>query len=376
MIRILPYLAAAVLTAASAMAQDVEQAARAAASQLEAAQIQLSKADAARDRVAALTATVQAYESGLAAMRDGLRAVATREAQLKRDLEAREEDIAQLVGVLQSMSKGDVPQQMLHPQGPMGAARAGMLVSDLTPELARRAEELRAELEEITTLRTLQENALLTLQEGLSGVQTARTELSQAVADRTDLPKRFSEDPVRLAILIAASETLEGFASGLSEITRDDTGVPAPVLDVPKGELALPVQGTVLRRANQADAAGVVRPGVLIATRPQALVTTPVPATIRYRGPLLNYGLVIILEPQPDLLIVLAGLGQVFGDVGQVLPSGAPVGLMGGDTQVADTSALQSVERAGNQRPETLYIEVREGDATVDPFTWFSIDKG
>ena len=119
-----------------------------------------------------------------------------------------------------------------------------------------------------------------------------------------------------------------------------------------------------------------MRPGVLIATRPQALVTTPVPATIRYRGPLLNYGLVIILEPQPDLLIVLAGLGQVFGDVGQVLPSGAPVGLMGGDTQVADTSALQSVERAGNQRPETLYIEVREGDATVDPFTWFSIDKG
>lgn len=376
MIRILPYLFAAVMGATPLVAQGVEQAALDAASQLEQAQIQLSEAETAKDRVAALTSTVQAYEAGLAAMRNGLRDAAIREAQLERDLESRDEEIAQLLGVLQSMSQGNVPQQMLHPEGPMGAARAGMLVSDLTPELARQAATLRSELDEIKTLRSLQESALKTLQDGLSGVQAARTQLSQAVADRTDLPKRFSEDPLRSTILIAASETLQGFASGLSEIIQNETGVPAPILDVPKGELALPVQGAVLRKAGQADAAGVVRPGVLIATRPQALVTTPVPATIRYAGPLLNYGLVSILEPEPDLLIVLAGLGQVFGEVGQVLPASAPVGLMGGQTQVLDTSALQNAERTGNQRSETLYIEVREGDATVDPFTWFAIDKG
>ena len=376
MIRILPYLFAAVMGATPVLAQGVEQAALDAAGQLEQAQIQLSEAETAKDRVTALTSTVQAYEAGLAAMRNGLRDAAIREAQLERDLEARDEEIAQLLGVLQSMSQGNVPQQMLHPEGPLGAARAGMLVSDLTPELARQAETLRSELDEIKTLRELQESALKTLQGGLSGVQAARTQLSQAVADRTDLPKRFSEDPLRSTILIAASETLQGFASGLSEIIQDETGVPAPILDVPKGELALPVQGAVLRKAGQADAAGVVRPGVLIATRPQALVTTPVPATIRYVGPLLNYGLVSILEPEPDLLIVLAGLGQVFGEVGQVLPASAPVGLMGGQTQVLDTSTLQIAERTGNQRSETLYIEVREGDATVDPFTWFAIDKG
>ena len=376
MIRILPYLFAAVMGATPVVAQGVEQAALDAAGQLEQAQIQLSEAETAKDRVTALTSTVQAYEAGLAAMRNGLRDAAIREAQLERDLEARDEEIAQLLGVLQSMSQGNVPQQMLHPEGPLGAARAGMLVSDLTPELARQAETLRSELDEIKTLRELQESALKTLQGGLSGVQAARTQLSQAVADRTDLPKRFSEDPLRSTILIAASETLQGFASGLSEIIQDETGVPAPILDVPKGELALPVQGAVLRKAGQADAAGVVRPGVLIATRPQALVTTPVPATIRYVGPLLNYGLVSILEPEPDLLIVLAGLGQVFGEVGQVLPASAPVGLMGGQTQVLDTSTLQIAERTGNQRSETLYIEVREGDATVDPFTWFAIDKG
>jgi septal ring factor EnvC (AmiA/AmiB activator) len=56
--------------------------------------------------------------------------------------------------------------------------------------------------------------------------------------------------------------------------------------------------GTILRQFNEADAAGVARPGVVLATHPNALVTTPWPASVRYAGPLLDYGNVIILEPE------------------------------------------------------------------------------
>jgi septal ring factor EnvC (AmiA/AmiB activator) len=62
--------------------------------------------------------------------------------------------------------------------------------------------------------------------------------------------------------------------------------------------LPLPVLGTVLRRFDEADAAGVARPGPGAATRPNALATTPWPASVRYAGPLLDYGNVIILEPE------------------------------------------------------------------------------
>ncbi|MEZ5674303.1 MAG: hypothetical protein R3D81_03330 [Thalassovita sp.] len=41
-------------------------------------------------------------------------------------------------------------------------------------------------------------------------MQKARADLSQALADRTNLPKRFTEDPVKTAILISSTETLEG----------------------------------------------------------------------------------------------------------------------------------------------------------------------
>ena len=78
------------------------------------------------------------------------------------------------------------------------------------------------------TLRTLQQSAADTLRRGLEGVQTARAELSQALADRKDLPRRFTEDPVKTAILISSTETLEGFASGLYDITNDEASGSLP----------------------------------------------------------------------------------------------------------------------------------------------------
>ncbi len=334
----------------------------------------MDEAESARDRVAALTDAVRAYEDGLTAMRAGLRAAAIRETELTRKLQSQEGEVSQLLGALMSNSGRPGPQIMLHPEGPLGTARAGMLVASVTPGLNARAAELRADLEEVTALRQLQENAAETLQKGLSGVQAARTELSQAIADRTDLPKRFTEDPVRTAILISGTETLDGFASGLADLAGGaevQTAPPQASIADLKGELPLPVNGVVLRAPGEPDAAGVARPGLVLATRPQALVTTPVAATIRYNGPLLDYGLVTILEPQPDLLFVLAGLDRVFGEMGQVLPEGSPVGLMGSGGAGSPTS-----ETSGAGRTETLYVEVREGDAPVDPRTWFATDKG
>ncbi|SIS85498.1 Septal ring factor EnvC, activator of murein hydrolases AmiA and AmiB [Roseivivax lentus] len=366
------------LLAAPLAAQDAGAAARQAAAALDQAGRDLAAAERASDRVAALTATVRAYEDGLTALRDGLRDAAIREAALRRDLSAREREVASLLAALQTLGRADVAQQLLHPEGPLGAARSGMLVSAVTPGLAAEAQALARDLQEVATLRQLQENAAETLRDGLSGAQEARAALSQAVADRTDLPRRFTEDPVQTAVLIAATETLEGFASGLTQITGPDMA-PESGARLAKGDLALPVSGRILRRAGEADAAGVARPGIVLATRPEALVTTPAAATIRYVGPLLDYGLVAILEPQADILFVFAGLETLFGAAGQVLPEGAPIGLMGGGDGTAgtnNTSVLQAGEGTGNTRPETLYIEVREGDTPVDPLAWFATDKG
>ena len=166
---------------------------------------------------------------------------------------------------------------------------------------------------------------------------------------------------------------LEGFASGLVDIDEDNRlQIELPDFETAKGTLPLPVNGTLLRRFNEADAAGLRRPGLLLATRPLSIVTTPWPATIRYRGPLLDYGNVMILEPSHGYLLVLTGLNHVYGEVGEVLPAGAPVGLMGGAAPNNSDFLSLSGDGSGSARTETLYIEVRHGKKPVDPEQWFA----
>lgn len=358
-----------------AAAQDPATAARAASEQLGLAAEALAEAEGAQNRVKALTGVISAYESGLEAMRDGLRRASLREQALAAELQAREDEIAQLLGVLSTMGNAPVPVLLMHPAGPVGTARAGMILSDVAPALDARALELRDKVQELSVLRVLQQSAANKLQEGLEGVQEARTALSTAMAERTDLPRRFTEDPVRTALLIASTETLNGFASGLSEIAVDEATGSLPDITARKGNLPMPAEGVVLRRAGEADAAGITRPGILLATRPRALVTSPSAATVRYRGPLLDYGNVIILEPQAGILLVFAGLDVVYGQAGQVLPGGSPVGLMGGAGTEGDLLLAADTQDTGARRTQTLYIEIRQDNSPVDPLTWFKTDK-
>lgn len=347
--------------------------AKRAAQQLNAASLALRSADQGNDRVAALTQTIKAYEAGLVAMREGIRRAAISEQVMQLEFESKREELSRLLGVLQSMEASSSPLLLLHPSGPIGTARSGMILSEVTPAIQAQAETLRGQLEEVALLRGLQESSALILTEGLQGAQKARTQLSQAISDRVDLPKRFTEDPVKTAILLDSSETLEGFASGLSNIAEDtELQIDLPDFEAAKGTLPLPVNGTLLRGFKEADASGIRRPGVLLATRPQSIVTTPWPATVRYLGPLLEYGNVMILEPSSGYLLVLAGLDSVYGKIGEVLPAGAPVGLMGGDAPENGDFLSLSGQQSGFDRSQTLYIELRHGKNTVDPEQWFA----
>ena len=365
------------LMATSALAQnDAAQEARDAARDLEEAAIALQQAKTDRNQIKALTLVVQSYEDGLGALREGLRRAVIRQQRLEAQLDQQEAEIARLIGVLQTLGDNNSPTLFLHPQGATGTARAGMMLADVMPALNAEAAGVRDALQEVRILRELQLSAADTLQDGLDGAQAARTALSKAISDRTDPPKRFSEDPVQTALLIAATETLEGFASGLIEMAPEPEGLaPLPDITHRKGKLELPVDAEILLFPGETDASGVTRPGVTLATQANVLLSSPVAATIRYVGPLLDLGTVMVLEPQPGLLFVFAGLSTAFGEVGEVIPTGAPLGLMGGNDPKIDAILSQSGEVSGQDLTETLYIEVRNGKDPVDPGTWFRINK-
>lgn len=370
---ILACLLLVALTARAETAPPADAAAKAAAD-LRTAIEALKTAETGKDRIAALTATIRSYEAGLAALRDSLRAAAVREAAITAQFDAQREEIAQLLGVMTSMQRSPAPLLLLHPSGPLGTARSEMILSAVTPALQTKAEALKARLTEIRNIRALQQETVDMLQKGLTAVQEARTALAQAMQDRTALPKRYQDDPEDLRTLADSADTLDAFATGLARM-ESDIGPPVEDFAGARGQLPLPVLGKLLRRAGEADAAGIARPGLLVATRPAALVTTPWPATIRYRGPLLDYGNVMILEPASGYLLVLAGMDTVFGETGDVLSAGSPVGLMGGKDAVDTALGGGGQQGSGADRQETLYIELRQNGATIDPGPWFAETK-
>jgi septal ring factor EnvC (AmiA/AmiB activator) len=350
-------------------AQTLEESARAAAAQLIAAGDMLAEAERSSDRIAALTRTVRAYENGLAALRGGLRQVNTRERVLAAQLEDRRAEIARLLGALARIGHTPAPLLTLHPSGPVGTAQAGQMVAAVTPALQAQADVLRADMASLVLLRELQTSASASLEEGLAGVQTARTELATAMSNRTERPQRFVQDTGAMATLLQNADTLAGFADGLGDLAEANL---TPGDDLIIGALPQPVSGQLLRGFQEADAAGIRRPGWLIVTAPGALVTSPSDATIRYAGPLLNQGQVIILEPAPDALIILAGMSEVYGTEGAILAQGDPVGVMGGTLPRAQDFLLEVGQGGGADRSETLYIEVRDSNTPVDPARWFT----
>lgn len=365
------------LAAVSVTAQgDPAMTAREASRMLEDAATALRDADGARDRVEALTVTVRAYEHGLDALRAGIRDAALRERTILLVFDAERERLARLMGVLQRIEEAPAPATLLHPEGPLGTARLGMIVADVTPAVAREARALREQLEELSVLRALQDGAVGQLEAALVGVQDARSALSQAIADRVELPERFAQDPDAMARILESVDSLGSFAEMLAE-------TPAPAQDTirdfasARGTLPPPALGTLVRGFNESDAAGISRPGALVAVPASALLTAPWPASIRYAGPLLDYGNVIILEPQADYLLILAGAGDLFVTAGELVPSGAPLGLMpdGEGTPDGGTDGELIVSDAlggGAELTETLYMELRQGGSPVNPMQWFA----
>jgi len=353
--------------------QDTIFAARRAAEELRAATRALADAREAGDRVSALSQTIKAYEDGLQAIRESLRKATIRQKSLRLQFQARRDQLSRLLGVLQTLERASAPLLLIHPSGPLATARSGQMLSEITPALLKQAQDLRAQLEELKALKGMQTSAKSDLEAGLKGLQDARIALTAAIGNRTNLPVRFISNAPQLKALVQNSATLSSFANGLTDLPFDGAPANAPDFVAAKGKIPLPVFGTVLHRYNEADAAGLRRPGLILSAPPISLVTAPWPATIRYRGPLLDYGNVIILEPQAGYLIVLAGLGQVYGNVGQVLSAGDPVGLMRGTDPAAGDFLVEASQGGGNIRQETLYIEIRHGRKTLDPGAWFAL---
>jgi septal ring factor EnvC (AmiA/AmiB activator) len=223
-----------------------------------------------------------------------------------------------------------------------------------------------AELDAARRVRADGEDALAGGRARLAGAQAA---LSAALAAAT--PEAEPANSPALILLARDSETLTQLAAALAGAVGS---VPPPAARAP-GPLLWPVAGTLVGRFREPDGAGLRRPGLLVAARPLALVRAPADAVVRYAGPFLEYGYVAVLEPDPETMIVLAGMAQLRARTGAELRRGELVGLLGGRPPEVEESVMTGTD-AGAGPVETLYIEVRNGRGPIDPEPLFAGENG
>jgi septal ring factor EnvC (AmiA/AmiB activator) len=313
-------------------------------------------AQRADDRVAALGTAIAGYEDALQALRAGVAAAAADERARALALAVRRDEIQHLLAAL---AAGTPEPQALHPGGPLAAARAAALTARLTPALHAEADRLRAELDGLEAARRVHARARGELAAGLAAAAAARRALGAALGSEP------VEPGPALTMMARDSETLGALAAALAGTEG------APRAPQTAGPMRWPVTGTVLRRFQQPDAAGVRRPGLVVNAPALASVTAPADAVVRYAGPFLEYGYVVVLEPGSDTMVVLAGLARLRVRTGAAVRAGELLGLLGGRSLDVDEYVMQA-DDTGAGASETLYIEVRHGRGPVDPEPLFA----
>lgn len=332
----------------------------------------LMEAEANGDRVRALSAAIPAYDEALSTLRQVAIGAGLGERQIAANLADRRGEVMRLAAALQTLSRTPPPVQALHPGGPVAAARAAALMAHVTPALAREADDLRTELAHLDQARQLRRAALDDLSTGLERLTRARHDLSAGIAANAH-----GYDTVETAALQAS---LVRDSDSLSALAKTLARVPAGAADGDPGAedpMLWPIAGgRQVLGFRERDSGGERRPGLLIAAPPLSLVSAPAGAMVRYAGPFLEYGYVVVLETDGGTVVVLAGLAQLNVRAGEPVARGDLLGLLGGRDLDAEEYVMLPAAEAGAGDAETLYIEIRHGRGPVDPAPWFDGGNG
>jgi septal ring factor EnvC (AmiA/AmiB activator) len=330
-------------------------------------------------------------------MEERMSALAAAEAEVHGRLDGADASISNMLAALERISLNPPPALIVDPQDALGSARGAILISAILPQLKAKADQVVADLKKLEGIKAeavkeqdqlradyavLEEEQLriaTLIQAKKQSIDAASQQLSaeeQQAADlggKVDAMKQLvaSLNAKAAAVSAAASAAHLNLPATTPEAVRAalaNTSRTAPALPFPsaKGYLTLPAAGTDVADFGANDGYGGISKGLSLQTPPKAQVVAPADGWVVYKGPFLNYGQIVILNPGQDYTILLAGLETVSVNLGQFVLEGQPVGAMG-----SRTIGRNLATSAGVSAP-TLYIELRKNDEPVDPHGWWA----
>jgi septal ring factor EnvC (AmiA/AmiB activator) len=366
-------------------------------------------------------ARIRAVETQVADAQDRLAPLDAREQSLRQSLDDRRSVMAEVLAALQRIGRHPPPALMVSPQDALRSLRSAMMLGAVLPEMREAADQLIADLAELTRVRgqiaderdgltrdlaALNEEhqrlALLTAQR-----QKQQADNEQALEQERQRAVQLGQQADSLKELIARLEL--GPAGSKGRVGDDKTGpgrpdfaalsdpgrlAPAIAFASAKGRLPLPVNGVRIKEFGAPDGIGGTEKGLTVAARPAAQITSPCDGWVVYAGPFRNYGQLLILNAGSGYHVLLAGMDRISVDLGQFVVTGEPVAVMGADGGQGSAalaspgpagsapvgSRQASSGQAGSGRPvpgqAVLYVEFRKDGTPVDPSPWWATTEG
>ncbi len=212
------------------------------------------------------------------------------------------------------------------------------------------ATEKIKEIEKIRQERAIEKEKLdRTAQKYASEKKELDKLLRQRSAQNEKLKTKQQELKKKLRDLSARAKSISELSAGVgsSKMSGDSR--------FSRRKLNQPVRGRVTVRYGEKTALGLKSDGWRIRTRGAALVMAPADGTVKFADSFKGFGRVVIMSHKNGYNTVLTNLGTIDVMVDQEVLAGEPIGRMDPD------------------KPE-MYLEVRRGDAAVDPARLFKED--
>ena len=311
---------------------------------------------AAAEEVLRLEAKTTAIETRMA----GLRAEEAARAALAQ---RQSGEVAAVLASLARLSRQPPETLIAAPGAAIDIVRSSMLLASILPHLEARAEALSAELRAVRALREEIGHQQTVLAAALGRLAQQRAALAQLLERNAEQRQRTGEERAREG---QRMEQLAAEAVDLRELIAGIEGDRGAIAELPpfpsrsfndaRGQLPLPVEGTVTVGFGAVDDFGAPSRGLTIETRENARVVAPFDGRIVFAGPFRSYGLLLIITHSEGYHTLVAGLSRIDGRVGQWLLAGEPIGVAGG----------------GEAGKSVIYVELRREGNPINPSPWLA----
>lgn len=317
---------------------------------------------------------------------------------LEKDLQKTQETFTKediylidLLAALQNLAMKPTESLLVQPLSPVEIIRSAMILRETVPYLEENAANLRAKLQNISLKKDKIEKQIAEISKQKALLQSEHARMTQLARkksrlrnsveikseqtkknmdklasqaqDLRDLLSKLEKQRLEKERKEAERRRKEEVLRKLEEKKSDDliksetpaiTNIASGFAKA-KGSLPMPARGVITTRYGEQKVKGVSSKGLTVSTRAKAQVISPFDGAVVFAGPFRGYGDMIIVEHGDGYLSLLAGLGSIDVEPGQMLLAGEPVGQMPEETN------------------SELYIEIRKDNHPINPAAWFKI---